>query len=132
MVKNQLFQDHYTCTHSWQGRLTYKLLTATILIYANGAGITMAAGTRLTHFFLAWGDNTACLRMSTCTACTPSWLGALTYELLTATTLIYAYGAGITLAAGTRLTLNYIGHSSITLDHKMSPCTAYTSSGLGD
>ena len=82
----------------------------------------MDAGTRLTNLFLAWGDihclpgneclhsflaggtNTVCLGMSACTTCTPSWLGGLTYELLTATTLIYAYGAGITMADGTRLT----------------------------
>ena len=75
-----------------------------------------------------WGTYTACLGMS---ACTPSWLGGLTYDVLTATTLIYANGAGITLAAGTRFTLNYIGHSSITLGHKMSLCTAYTPSWLG-
>ena len=48
-VKNLLFQDNHTCTHSWPGDLTYKLLTTTnLIIYANGAGITMAAGTRLT------------------------------------------------------------------------------------
>ena len=75
--------------------------------------------------------STACLGMSACIACTPSWLGGLTYDVLTATTLIYANGAGITLAAGTRFTLNYIGHSSITLGHKMSLCTAYTPSWLG-
>ena len=55
------------------------------------------------------GANTACLGMSTCTACSPSWLGGLTYELLTATTLIHTNGAGITVAAGTRLTLEGIG-----------------------
>ena len=60
----------------------------------------MAAGTRLTHFFLVVGDQ----------YCLPgndylhSFLaGGLTYELLTATTLIYANRAGITVAAGTRL-----------------------------
>ena len=52
-------------------------------------------------------------------------------SFLTATTLIYPNGAGITVAAGTRLSLDYIGHSSITLGHKMSVCTACTSSGLG-
>ena len=49
-------------------------------------------------------------------------------SFLTATTLIYPNGAGITVAAGTRLSLDYIGHSSITLGHKMSVCTACTSS----
>ena len=94
------------------------------------------------------GVSTACLGMSACTsflagrltlaawervpALLPGWgVSRWSHQLLTATTLIYANGAGITVAAGTRLSLEYIGHSSITLGHKMSVCTACTSSGLG-
>ena len=56
------------------GGLTYEQLTATTLIYANGAGITMAAGTRLTLKGLAGGvtNYVSCLGKS---ACTPSQLG---------------------------------------------------------
>ena len=50
---------------SWFGGLTLpawaEILTATTLIYANGAGIIMAADTRHTHFLLAGGTNTSCL-----------------------------------------------------------------------
>ena len=52
-------------------------------------------------------------------------------SFLMATTLIYTNGAGITTAAGTRLNLNCIGHRNITFGHKMSLCTAFTSSWLG-
>ena len=44
------------CSPSWLGALTYKLLTATTLINTNGAGIPVAAGTRLAHFFQVWED----------------------------------------------------------------------------
>ena len=67
---------------------------------------------------------------TTAPALLPSW-GGLTYELLTTTTLIYANQAGNTMAAGIRLTLDCIGHSYITLGHKVSVCTAYNPSWLG-
>ena len=88
------------------------------------------------------GTNTACLGMSTSTPYIPSWLGGLTYKLLTSTTLIYAYGAGITMAAGTRLggsSTACLGKSACTpswLEGNnttclgMSTCTACTPPGL--
>ena len=51
-------------------------LTATTLIYTNGAGITAAAGTRLTLKALA-GGITNCISCFGKGACTPSHLGGL-------------------------------------------------------
>ena len=71
---NTAFLEMSVCTPSWLGKLTYKLLTATTIIYTYAAGITMTTGIRLR------GNNTACLEMSTCTACTPPVLRLSAWE----------------------------------------------------